>query len=306
MDFRKLTGFIAIAEIGSINAAAKYLGISQPALSKSLRALEDHYGVPLLVRDRSGVVPTEFGKTLLGHARVIRSEFRKAEQNISEMQAHIDKKLSIAIAPAPSIKLLPKALKAFQKELPGVILNIRESVFPRAGEMLSDGTIDIAIGPMVPSLNAAAFNQTALMNFPLAVVVNENHPLRYSDTLLDLLGANWLQIGGNSSASTLIRKTFESAGYPAPKSIVESHSILASLRLVRDMDLVSIMPLELLEDRAAAGLKIINVKEDIARNTCCMIVDQRRPQSRYAQAMVKHLQRASLHLSENYPDQGLS
>lgn len=297
MDFKKLKGLITIAELGSINAAAQRLGVSQPALSKSLRLLEKHYGVPLLVRDRSGVVPTEFGKTLLGHARVINSEFQKAEQNISDMQQSFDRKLSIAVSPAPSIRLLPKALNSLQKETPGIVVSIRESVFPRAGEQLSDGTIDLAIGPMVPSLNAAAIKQTPLMEFPLAVVANENHPMRSCSSLQELSNASWLQVGGNSSASNLIQKTFQDAELTPPKSIVESHSILASLTLVRDMDLISILPLELFEGRAVEGLTTIDVKEDIARNICSLAIDQRRPQSRYALAMAKHLERASVYLS---------
>ena len=83
MRLHQLNHFVAIVEAGSIRAAARAEGVSHPAMTKSLRLLEDDVGISLLRRSTRGVVCTPAGQALLARARVIRSEVRKAEEEIA-------------------------------------------------------------------------------------------------------------------------------------------------------------------------------------------------------------------------------
>ena len=74
MDIRQLEALLAVAEEGSFTAAADRLHTVQSNVSEHVRQLEAELGVQLLVRDRRGAVPTEFGVKVLERARAIRSE----------------------------------------------------------------------------------------------------------------------------------------------------------------------------------------------------------------------------------------
>ena len=69
MDLRLLEHFLRVADVGSINRAAKELGLSQPALSRSLSQLEHDLGQQLVVRCRTGITITEAGSILASHGR---------------------------------------------------------------------------------------------------------------------------------------------------------------------------------------------------------------------------------------------
>lgn len=86
MRSRLLSSFLVVAEKGSITEAAKVLNISQPALTKSMRRLEDELGVKLFDRVPVGVRLTRYGAILLDHARIIENEYRHAIARISEVR----------------------------------------------------------------------------------------------------------------------------------------------------------------------------------------------------------------------------
>ncbi|REN07124.1 LysR family transcriptional regulator, partial [Mycobacterium tuberculosis] len=69
----------AVAEAGSIRAAARGSALTQPAMTYAIRELEQSVGAQLLVRSAKGVVPTEIGQALLRRARLLSNEVRRAE-----------------------------------------------------------------------------------------------------------------------------------------------------------------------------------------------------------------------------------
>ena len=79
MRLTQLRDFVSIVEAGSIRGAARAHGVSHPAMSKSLRALESEVGVPLIRRSTRGVVCSPAGRVLFARAGAIRAELRKAE-----------------------------------------------------------------------------------------------------------------------------------------------------------------------------------------------------------------------------------
>ena len=83
MDYRKVQIFLAAARYGNLTEAAASMEISQPALSKSIKALEKTLGVRLLERGRFGVSLTPFGQALMEHGRVIEAAMRNAVGEIN-------------------------------------------------------------------------------------------------------------------------------------------------------------------------------------------------------------------------------
>jgi molybdenum-dependent DNA-binding transcriptional regulator ModE len=103
---------------GSIHAAARDLELSQPAVSKSLRTLEEKLAAPLLIRSINGVEPTDYGKVFNQRAQIVIDELRKAQEDVVQLRGKLEGSLTVAIAPASRMQLAPMALKIFEPDAP--------------------------------------------------------------------------------------------------------------------------------------------------------------------------------------------
>ena len=86
MDQRQIERFVDVVQSGNLTRTSRRLNISQPALSKSLRLLEDHLGAKLLERGPRGVRATPSGHLFYSRARFISSEFRRAREELDELK----------------------------------------------------------------------------------------------------------------------------------------------------------------------------------------------------------------------------
>ncbi|WP_048629485.1 LysR family transcriptional regulator, partial [Pandoraea apista] len=84
MDVRQLRNFVTIVDSGSLSKAADRLHIAQPSLSAQLRGLEEELQAQLLLRSAQGVTPTEAGKALYRHARVVLRQMEQIRQEVRE------------------------------------------------------------------------------------------------------------------------------------------------------------------------------------------------------------------------------
>lgn len=121
---------MAAAEYGSINRAAAPLGLSQPALTRSIGRLEEIVGAKLLHRTSRGVVPTEFGKALIKHVQAIDSELHQASTTIDLLKGNIDGVITCGAGPVSMFYLLPAAVNEFRKRWPRLHFRLVEGHTP--------------------------------------------------------------------------------------------------------------------------------------------------------------------------------
>src|SRR5262245_47380237 len=120
MELRHLRYFVAIAEEQNITRAADRLHVSQPPLSRQLRDLEAEFGVPLFVRSPKSVRLTEAGRLFLTEARAV---IARAEEAILAVRAVANGRrgeIHLGYAPSLTVDLLPRALRAYQEQHPGI------------------------------------------------------------------------------------------------------------------------------------------------------------------------------------------
>ena len=146
MDIRRLRAFVKIVDIGSITRASSVLHIAQPALSQQIAALETHFGKPLLLRSKRGVVPTEAGKVFYKHCQLILKQLDQAEQEITSSSTDISGFVSVGLAPLSLGPLLAAQLmKTMRAERPGIVLHINENVGGVISELIMTGKMDVAL-----------------------------------------------------------------------------------------------------------------------------------------------------------------
>ena len=120
MDIKQLRYFIAVAQQGSLSAAARTLHIVQPALSQAMAGLEAELGAELFTRSPSGIALTASGAELLQHAQRILKQLDQAEQAVRSASQHISGVVRIGILHSAAPLVCAPLFKKLREEAPGI------------------------------------------------------------------------------------------------------------------------------------------------------------------------------------------
>jgi DNA-binding transcriptional LysR family regulator len=174
---RDLRYFVAVAEELHFTRAAERLYVSQPALSKQIRALERQLGVTLLRRDTQGVELTAAGAALLPHARQVLRAWEEAAAAVERVRAAERSTLVVGMSTSPGRGgLLPAIRSRFTAAHPEVTLRLRQVTWddPTAG--LADGDTDVAF-VWLPLPDRERYAWTVVVEEPRLVAMPDGHPL---------------------------------------------------------------------------------------------------------------------------------
>lgn len=177
MELRHLRYFIAAAEEENVTRAALKLHVSQPALSRQIRDLEDELGFLLLERSAKSVRLTEAGRVFLTEAR---AALQRVDEGVKAARAVATGgagELHVGYAPSPTARILPPALRAFQGELPNVRVRLHDLSTEEMLAGLRKGTLQMAlmVKPAAAMLRDLRF--TDLTTDTLQLAVAPKHPL---------------------------------------------------------------------------------------------------------------------------------
>ncbi len=194
MELRHLRYFVTVAEELNVSRASARLHISQPAVSRQLRDLEEELRVELFFREKSGLKLTPAGETFLAHARDLLRRSGDAVKQMETFTTRAKQTLTIGyIAPALAGILTP-ALRGFSEDYPEVEVTLREMSPAEQLKALRERRIDLAlIGNPCPEVERE-FAVTVLTRIPLQAVLPDNHllALRKRIALSELEGENFI------------------------------------------------------------------------------------------------------------------
>ena len=176
MELRHLRYFVAVAEELNITRAAARLNVSQPPLSRQIRDLEDELGVVLLERSPKEVRLTPAGKIFFNEARMILRHAVEAIRKVRAVPRASTLRLRVGYAPSPTVDLLPRALRVFQKTAPGVKVELLDQSTEESMAGLSAGRIDIALVVRPPLKHGSGLLFDKLVELPIGIIVPPAHP----------------------------------------------------------------------------------------------------------------------------------
>ncbi|WGF88058.1 LysR family transcriptional regulator [Marinivivus vitaminiproducens] len=145
MDVRQFRYFVTVVELGSFSAAARYLGIAQPALSRHVRSLEERLGAVLLRRDVRGVQATEHGERLLHHASAILRQFDMTNDVVAGNEDTVSGRCVVGLPTSVNAVLAQPLIRASLARLPSVQLHVIESLSGFLQEWVEAGRLDICV-----------------------------------------------------------------------------------------------------------------------------------------------------------------
>ncbi|MBA3895566.1 MAG: LysR family transcriptional regulator [Sphingomonadaceae bacterium] len=245
LESRRLRQFLTVYELGSIGQASEKLLLTQPALSKSVRLLEDSLGVKLFERTTLGVVPTVFGKALAMHAKAIEAQVRHAEAQIASLQGNTQGQVSVGIGPSMATALMPLATLRIQERQLGIELSVVEGLVDELIPALRRGEIDLAIGGW-PKVADPAFLTEVLAQDRVQVFARAAHPLAgRAIEVTELLDHPWALPPSSQRWRQKFDEFFFAQGLSAPKPAVVSNSAMYLKALMQKGDYLSFLPAQL-------------------------------------------------------------
>ncbi|MGE0798111.1 MAG: LysR family transcriptional regulator [Lautropia sp.] len=249
IDATALALLAAIADAGSLTAAARRLGCTQPALTKQLRRVEQGLGVALFERSLRGVQPTEYGAALLPRARIVRAQVAQGVEELAQLRGRREGRISIALSHLAVIALLPEAMRWFRARWPAVQVRIAPPAFPDRFVGLREGAPDLAVITL-PEPLGPEFQVTPLCPTTVVGVVRAGHPRAAARSLAALADAEWVIPDPTSSTARTLFAAFERARLPPPRCPLTCETLTGLELLVGTSDLIGAMPLEVYDVRA--------------------------------------------------------
>lgn len=175
MELRHLRYFTAVATHGSFNQAAASLHLTQPALSRQVKDLEDELGVPLLKRGKNAVTLTEAGELFYDEARDLLARAEQAVRRVRRETGAIV--LRIAYAPSLVAGVLPRALERFQAETPQARVELSDLAPAEMAKQGREGLLDVIFSVADEEWQLKEFAWHEARRLTPMLVMPAKHPL---------------------------------------------------------------------------------------------------------------------------------
>lgn len=253
LNLRQLQTFITVARLGSFTRAARLLHLSQPALTKQLRQLEETLGVKLLDRNTRTVELTRIGREL---APVVDQMLREIEAVVVNTKELAEKSRGVTrIAALPSIcsTILPKVVAQFKQLYPGISVILKDVVAQRLVTMVKADEVDFGIGSvngMDPEIQfTLLLTDRIVVVFPPGMALERKKVIQ----LQDLVKQPLILMDKESSVRRLVDKAFESIGeFAAPA--FEAMYMSTAVGMVKAGLGVALLPSSAIETGELTGL----------------------------------------------------
>lgn len=182
MEFRQLEYFCTISELKNFTRTAEVLHVSQPSVTKAIKALEAELGLKLIDRNQKHVSLTEEGRAFLLHARRIMKDMEVAKKDMLRYRTHARGKIRFGIPPMIEAYLFPDLFVKFKRYFPDIQLDTQEyggSV--EVQKQVDLGELDFAI--MIGREEEAFANSFVILHDTMSVCLPKNHRLTRKDSL---------------------------------------------------------------------------------------------------------------------------
>jgi DNA-binding transcriptional LysR family regulator len=262
MKIEQLQAFLAVAETGSFQKAARQCKVSQSTISRQVQSLEADIGAELFHRTASAKL-TQAGDRLLPHAQKIFHEWATAKSQILELMSGKQPELCVAAIHSVCAHHLPPVLQKFCKEYPEVQLRVTALGSDRALKVLRDGMVDVAIVMHNRWLaSSPEMVVEVLYNEPIEILMAANHPLtQYLEVpWTELVNYPQVVFKDGYGMQRLVQERFARQGKTL-QAVVELNTLDAFRGVVRQGEMIALLPYSaLVEARNDPSLAIRSIQ----------------------------------------------
>ena len=263
MEIRHLRYFLAVAEELNFSRAAEKLNIAQPPLSQQIRQLEAELGAHLIHRETRPVTLTEAGRFFCDRAKNLVFQFDQLRLDTQKLGRAEEGSLSIGFVGSATCEVLPKVLKHFRSDYPGIELTLLEMAALEQKQALIDRRINV--GFMRPSVEDAIIKTEPLLDEAIILACPTEHPFSSKDSvaLSKLAGEPVISFPRvpEPSFGAYLTDLCRKAGFE-PKIVQETGEVNTALSLVAGGIGISLMPASI-KAITRAGVVYVPLKKPV-------------------------------------------
>lgn len=292
LTIQSLRGFVALVDEGSFSAAARRLGVSQPAVSALVKTLEEHFETELVERAERGWKPTAAGQRLYDHARQIAAIAESMETSMANQWEGPSGRLQIAASTVPGEYLLPKLLGDFSEAYPAIQVSVQVSDSATVVDQLLLHRADLGlIGADAP---LEKLKTEPLVTDELLPVAPADHPLSRARSIKpdDLVFQPWIMRQRGSGTRTAVGRVLASFGIDAERLpvVLELSSSEAVKRAVKAGIGLSFLSCFCFEPgEAPGGIAVLPAPALRVERRLSLVFERDRPPQGPVQALLEHL-----------------
>jgi DNA-binding transcriptional LysR family regulator len=233
LDVRRLRVLCEVAHRGSLAAAAHALSYTPSAVSQQIAALEREAGATLLERRARGVVPTEAGRVLVGHAESVLAELDAAETALRELAQVRRGQLRVASFATAAANVLPQAIDRFRLRHPAVRIRVDQASPAESIRRLGDGSLDLALVVDLEPPAPEGVEVIDLFDDPVRLAVHRDHRCAsgVEIRLEELREETWIDVPARTSGGKVLARACAAAGF-VPRVGLESDDYTVIQELV--------------------------------------------------------------------------
>nr|WP_297356697.1 LysR substrate-binding domain-containing protein [uncultured Caldimonas sp.] len=244
LELRHLRSLLAIADTGKLAAAAERVHLTQSALSHQVRAVEEHYGVPLFQRTSQGLRFTPAGERLLALAREVLPQVAAAERDLARAQSDTRGELRIALECHTCFDWLMPVMDEFRRRWPEVEVDLVAGFHSDPLALLSAGKCELVVGlpPNSKTPGRRSLSSWPLFRFEILAVLPIEHRLRHRRRLeaADFAGETLITYPVPEDRIDVIREVLRPAGVAFDRRTAEL--TIAILQLVASRRGIAALP----------------------------------------------------------------
>ncbi len=255
ISYRHVRCFIEIARLGSVSGAAEAMNVSQPAVSKTLRELEERLGAKLFDRSGRRLRLSNAGRLFQKHAGLSLVELERGIHAVTRSDV-ARPRLVVGVLPTVATRIMPRAALALDRTRSGIGLRISTGPNWMLLSQLRDGTLDLVVGRLAAPDQMAGLVFEQLYTEEVLAVVRSGHPLLTAPTG-DLSAYPLILPPPGAIIRPVVDQYFLALGLALPPAFVETVSLAVGRGLLRGSDAVwfisrGVVETELAEDSLAA------------------------------------------------------
>ncbi|MGJ7495417.1 LysR family transcriptional regulator [Variovorax sp. RT4R15] len=239
LNGRRLAVIASLVENRNMPMVAREFGITQPAISSALKALERGLGIALFDRKTRGLAPTAAGEVVAFYFKRVLAELRHIGPDIAASEGTLQGSVNVGALPLGRTRILPLAIASLLARHPQLHVATVESPYDALAASLRSGDIDFILGALRSADEAKDLQQEALFEDRISVIARAGHPLTRAARIdFDALRqATWALSRHGAPSRELLERFFSQARQAPPVPAVETGdlAVLRGLLLESDM-----------------------------------------------------------------------
>ena len=251
-DLRQLRHFVALAEHGHFARAAEAVNLSQPALSRSIQALESQLGCSLLDRHSRGFSLTAHGRLVLEHAQRLLAGSRALSNAVSQLGNLQSGELRLGAGPYPAARLVPRALGAFARRYPGVQVRLQIDNWQQLRQRLLNDALELFVADIRELQHDPQLQVQPLRRWPGVLFCRPAHPLLQLGRALQIDDLSGYALAGTQLPQEVEQALKQASGRSQPLGIA-CDNFMVLKALVAHSDVLSLAPWDVVADEVQRG-----------------------------------------------------